>query len=69
VFWRTRLVADGLDNQAIKLRERQARFVSKGVMALSGDADASKPSREVIVRDPDGHALQLIEAAKPLAEK
>jgi catechol 2,3-dioxygenase-like lactoylglutathione lyase family enzyme len=68
MFWHTRLVADGPDNWAI-LREGQGRFVSKGVMALSGDADASKPSREVIVRDPDGHALQFIEPAKSLAEK
>jgi len=36
-------------------------------MAWSGDA--SKSSREVIVRDPDGHALHFIEAAKSLAEK
>jgi catechol 2,3-dioxygenase-like lactoylglutathione lyase family enzyme len=67
VFWHPRLVVDKLANLAVKLRERQTRFVSKDVIALS--SDASKPAREVIVRDPDGHALQLIEADKVLAEK
>ena len=59
VFWHTRLVADGLDDFATKLRERQARFVSARVTALPGAL--SKPARGVIVRDPDGHALQFIE--------
>jgi catechol 2,3-dioxygenase-like lactoylglutathione lyase family enzyme len=67
VFWHTRLVADGLDNLAVKLRERKMRFVSTGVMALLGGE--SESSRNVIVRDPDGHALQFIEADKSLAEK
>ena len=67
VFWHTRLVAGGLDDFAAKLRERQTRFVSKSVVALLGGA--SRSARSVIVRDPDGHALQLIEAPKSLAEK
>ena len=41
------------------LRERKTRFVSSGVIALA----AAEPSavKSFIVRDPDGHAMQLIE--------
>ncbi len=67
VFWHTRLVPDGLDDFIAKLRDRQTRFVSKSIVALPDGA--SKSLRSVIVRDPDGHALQLIEAPKSLAEK
>src|SRR6266446_3722569 len=55
IFWHTRLVANELDELAAKLRQRQTRSVSTGVVALPGEA--SKPARSVIVRDPDGHAL------------
>src|SRR5207247_2004947 len=67
VFWHTRLVAGGLDDFAAKLRGRQTRFVSRSVVALLGGA--SRSARSVIVRYPGGHALQLLEAAKSLAEK
>ena len=67
VFWHTRLVVDGLDDFAAKLHERQTRFVSRSVVALPGGA--SKSSRSVITRDPDGHALQFVKAARSLAEK
>ncbi len=46
VFWHTRLVTDGWDGFAAKLRERQTRFVSKSVVALPGGA--SKSARSVI---------------------
>jgi hypothetical protein len=59
VFWRTRLVADGLDDFAAKLLDRQTKFVSARVAALPGELP--KAARSVIVRDPDGHALQFIE--------
>ena len=59
VFWHTRLVTDGLDDFAAKLREQQSKFVSARVAALPGEM--SKSTRSVIVRDPDGHALQFIE--------
>ena len=67
VFWHTRVVALGLDDFAAKLRVRQTQFVSKGVVAAP--VGGSKFSRSVIVRDPDGHALQLIQEAGSLAEK
>ena len=66
VFWQTRLVANELDELAAKLRQRQTRSVSTGVVALPGEP--SKSARSVIVRDPDGHALQFIQAASSLAE-
>ena len=59
VFWRTHLITDGLDDFADRLRERQSKFVSARVAALPGEM--SKSTRSVIVRDPDGHALQFIE--------
>ena len=59
VFWRTCIVANELDDFAAKLRQRQTRFVSKGVAAFPDDM--WKSTRSVIVQDPDGHALQFIE--------
>lgn len=49
VFWNTQLVVDGFPTLVNTLRETQAKFVSK--------SDAS--ARALIVRDPDGHAMQL----------
>ncbi len=59
VFWHTHLIADGLDDFAAKLRERQTRFVSERLAELPGEV--SQSTRSAIVRDPDGHALQFIE--------
>jgi catechol 2,3-dioxygenase-like lactoylglutathione lyase family enzyme len=56
VFWHTHLVADRLDDFAAKLRQQQTKFLSKRVVAPK----ASGATRSVMVRDPDGHALQLI---------
>ena len=52
VFWNTHLATDGVSLAAQRARESGARFVS------NPDANA----RAVIVRDPDGHALELDEA-------
>ncbi len=73
VFWHTRLVADGLDELAAKLREQQTRFVSARAVSLNGEttshglshfAKCDNSARSLIVRDPDGHALRLIESAR-----
>jgi catechol 2,3-dioxygenase-like lactoylglutathione lyase family enzyme len=58
VFWNTHLVTDDLPRLAARLRKDGARFVSR--------PDASKAA---IVRDPDGHALRLLEARRALVEK
>jgi len=51
VFWNTQLAVDDLTHQADALRTNGARFVSK----------PHKRLQALIVRDPDGHALQLNE--------
>jgi hypothetical protein len=48
VFWNTHLAADDAAKVSAKLRERGVTFVSR-----PGD------TRSQIIRDPDGHALQL----------
>ena len=58
VFWQTDLVADGLKDLASRLREHGTRFVSTHVPGLSGNS--SNSLNAFIVRDPDGHALELI---------
>jgi catechol 2,3-dioxygenase-like lactoylglutathione lyase family enzyme len=72
IFWHTRLEMDALDDTAAKLRSQRAAFVSTQVATLAGDATSSGLAgiagstpgrRSVIVRDPDGHALQLIQPA------
>jgi catechol 2,3-dioxygenase-like lactoylglutathione lyase family enzyme len=49
VFWNTQLVVDDLSRRADLLRASGARFVSK----------PNESCQAQIVRDPDGHALQL----------
>ncbi len=49
VFWNTQLIVDDLSDQAKELRQRGVRFVSR---------PTTNPAAQ-IVRDPDGHALQL----------
>jgi catechol 2,3-dioxygenase-like lactoylglutathione lyase family enzyme len=51
VFWNTHLVIDHLATAVQRLRGSGARFVSK----------PGENARAVIVRDPDGHALELDE--------
>lgn len=52
IFWHTHLVVDDVANLSAKLQEGGAAFVSK-----PGSA------RSQIVRDPDGHAIQLDEVS------
>jgi catechol 2,3-dioxygenase-like lactoylglutathione lyase family enzyme len=67
VFWRTRIAADALDELATQLRHRPVNFVSARVAAWAGDLP--KAARSVIVRDPDGHALQLIDPRSSLGRE
>jgi catechol 2,3-dioxygenase-like lactoylglutathione lyase family enzyme len=59
VFWRTDLAVDGLDDLTLMLNQSHSRRVSNRVVSLAGTALGS--ARHLIVRDPDGHAVQLIE--------
>jgi len=52
VFWTTQLVVDDISKLSAKLRESGVTFVSK-----PGSAHSQ------IVRDPDGHAMQLDEVS------
>ncbi len=60
-------MAEGLDNFAARLREQRMKFVSARVAALPGEPP--KAARSVIVRDPDGHALQFIELGSSPGEE
>ncbi len=57
VFWNTHLAVDHVTSAAQRARESGAQFVSKH----------SENARAVIVRDPDGHALELDEATAATA--
>jgi catechol 2,3-dioxygenase-like lactoylglutathione lyase family enzyme len=57
VFWHTDLEVDHLDDFATNLKERITRPISNRIVDLG--AAEMEPVRSFIVRDPDGHALQL----------
>jgi catechol 2,3-dioxygenase-like lactoylglutathione lyase family enzyme len=59
VFWRTDLEVDHLDDLASRLKDRGTKLVSTGVVDLS--AGMLGPHRSLVVRDPDGHGLELLE--------
>lgn len=65
IFWRTDLEVGHVGDFANKLKERTTRLVSKGVVDLGRETVA--PIRSLIVRDPDGHALQLDQSREPTA--
>lgn len=56
VFWHTRLVVDDLRSIAANAKVPDTKWVSREVASLPG-------ARSVILRDSDGHALQLVEPA------
>ncbi len=55
VFWHTDLIAQGFNELAVGLSDRETRFVSTRLPDGSSDS-----LNAVIVRDPDGHALKII---------
>lgn len=63
VHWQTRLVTGAADAAAARLREGRAAFVSPGVATLPDGALGFR--KGLLVRDPDGHALQLVEGGGP----
>jgi catechol 2,3-dioxygenase-like lactoylglutathione lyase family enzyme len=65
IFWHTDLEVDHLGDCIKKLNETTSRFVSTGIVDLSQSSAA--PVRTLIVRDPDGHALQLEQHTQPTA--
>ena len=57
--WHTKLVVDDLNSTVKWLRENNARFISLGVVTLPDDKLGF--SKGVIVLDPDGHAMLIVE--------
>ena len=59
VHWQTRLVSSSAVDTATDLRNARSTFVSSGVIELTGSASGFRKS--LIVRDPDGHAVEIAE--------
>jgi len=59
IHWQTRFVGPGVAEAAPELERIHAPFVSSGVVELSGTG--REFSRSIVVRDPDGHAVQLVQ--------
>lgn len=59
VHWQTKLITDNADEAARRLLTAKFRFVSSGVVSIpDGSLGFAKA---LLVRDPDGHVMQLIE--------
>ncbi len=59
LHWQTKLVTRDLENAHVRLREGKYRLISSGLIQLPEPVLGFK--RGLLVRDPDAHALQLIE--------
>jgi catechol 2,3-dioxygenase-like lactoylglutathione lyase family enzyme len=59
VHWQTRFLGTSADNAAQSLRKFRSVFISSGAVALPDARTGFRKS--VIVRDPDGHAVQIAE--------
>lgn len=59
VHWQTKLVTDEIEPTAARLRAGGFSLISPGVVQFSAPALGFR--RGLLVRDPDGHAMQLIE--------
>jgi catechol 2,3-dioxygenase-like lactoylglutathione lyase family enzyme len=59
IHWQTRFLGISVDEAARTLRNSQSAFVSTGAVELpDGQAGFRKA---VMIRDPDGHAIQIVE--------
>jgi hypothetical protein len=59
VHWQTKLLTADIESSLAKLREARFAFISSGAIELSEPVLGFK--RSFLVRDPDAHAMQLIE--------
>lgn len=59
IHWQTRFVAANLDEAASDLSKARSPLVSSGAVAFHENAVGYRKS--ILVRDPDGHAVQLVE--------
>jgi catechol 2,3-dioxygenase-like lactoylglutathione lyase family enzyme len=56
VHWQTQLRTDAAERAAALLRDSHVSFVSSGVVTI-----AEQPAKAFLVRDPDGHAVELVQ--------
>jgi len=59
IFWNTHLLVDDVATASAMLRNQKVKFVSKSV----------KAQQSQIMRDPDGHALELDQESSSIAQK
>jgi catechol 2,3-dioxygenase-like lactoylglutathione lyase family enzyme len=59
MHWQTKLVTNDIESAAIKLRVSRFTYISSGLIQLSEPVLGFR--RSLLVRDPDAHAMQLIE--------
>lgn len=59
IHWQTRFSGTGVEQAARDLRKSRAAFISTGEVELPDTKAGFRKS--VVVRDPDGHAVQIIE--------
>ena len=62
VHWQTKLVTDDIAAAAARLREGRFAWISPGVIDVPEPALGGR--RSFLVRDPDAHAMQLVEREK-----
>ncbi|MEK7829582.1 MAG: VOC family protein, partial [Acidobacteriota bacterium] len=59
VHWQTKLVTNDIESAAVRLREGRFNFISSGLIQFAEPVLGLK--RSFLVRDPDAHAIQLVE--------
>jgi len=67
VHWQTTLTVNNAEAAALNLRANRSTFVSPGLVEL-GRNDLGF-TRALLVRDPDGHVMELIESTSQTARK
>ncbi len=60
IHWQTRIVAADVEKASVALRETRSPFISTGLVKIP-ISDKTGMVRIFGVRDPDGHAIQVIE--------
>src|SRR5438552_16133626 len=59
IHWQTRFAGSSVAQAAREFQQSRSRMISSGVVELSaGEAPFQK---SIVVRDPDGHAIQLVQ--------
>jgi catechol 2,3-dioxygenase-like lactoylglutathione lyase family enzyme len=59
IHWQTRFLGTSVDEAARDLRKSRSPFVSTGVVEF--DAPGAEFRKSIVVRDPDGHSVQLVQ--------